>query len=34
MKQFDEAPRELIIVDENGRPLLVGDHERRYFEGP
>jgi hypothetical protein len=34
MKQFDEAPRELRIVDDAGRPLLAGDHERRYFEGP
>lgn len=34
MKQFDEAPREIIIVDEDGRPLLAEDHERRYFEGP
>jgi len=34
MKQFDEAPRELRIVDAAGQPLLAGDHERRYFEGP
>jgi beta-xylosidase len=34
MKQFAEAPREALIVDENGKPLLAGDHERRYFEGP
>lgn len=34
MKQFAEAPRELVIVDPQGRPLLAGDHERRYFEGP
>jgi beta-xylosidase len=34
MKQFAEPPREVIIVDENGDPLLAGDHERRYFEGP
>jgi hypothetical protein len=34
MKQFAEAPREAVIVDENGKPLLAGDHERRYFEGP
>jgi hypothetical protein len=34
MKQFDEAPRELCIVDENGQALLAGDDGRRYFEGP
>lgn len=34
MKQFAEAPREVLIVDEHGKPLLAGDHERRYFEGP
>jgi hypothetical protein len=34
MKQFAEAPREVVIVDEAGRPLRAGDHARRYFEGP
>ena len=34
MKQFAEAPREALILDEDGRPLLAGDHERRYFEAP
>lgn len=34
MKQFAEAPREVAILDEHGNPLLAGDHERRYFEGP
>ncbi|TYT25392.1 family 43 glycosylhydrolase [Luteimonas viscosa] len=34
MKQFAEAPREVLIVDEAGKPLAAGDHERRYFEGP
>ena len=34
MKQFDEAPREIVIVDGNGSPLLAEDHDRRYFEGP
>ncbi|HTV84465.1 MAG TPA: glycoside hydrolase family 43 protein [Dyella sp.] len=34
MKQFAEAPREVVILDEHGRPLLAGDHERRYFEAP
>ncbi len=34
MKQFAESPRELLILDEGGRPLRAGDHARRYFEGP
>ncbi|MGH8060936.1 MAG: glycoside hydrolase family 43 protein [Pseudoxanthomonas sp.] len=34
MKQFEELPREVPIVDESGCPLLAEDHERRYFEGP
>jgi hypothetical protein len=34
MKQFAEAPRELVILDPQSKPLLAGDHERRYFEGP
>jgi hypothetical protein len=34
MKRFDEAPREIMIVDGNGSPLLAEDHDRRYFEGP
>ena len=34
MKQFDEAPREIVIVNGNGSPLLAEDHDRRYFEGP
>mgnify|MGYP001170047217 CR=1 FL=1 len=32
MKEFAEAPREIQILDENGKPLLAGDHERRFFE--
>ena len=34
MRQFAEQPREVLIVDESGKPLLADDHERRYFEGP
>lgn len=34
MLQFAHAPQELKIVDEEGKPLLAGDNERRYFEGP
>ncbi len=31
--EFDEVPRDVLIVDENGDPLLQGDHKRRFFEG-
>jgi len=34
MVEFAEAPRELVIVDEAGRPITAGDEDRRYFEGP
>jgi beta-xylosidase len=34
MKQFAEAPRELVILDETGAPLTAADHARRFFEGP
>ncbi|HST45009.1 MAG TPA: family 43 glycosylhydrolase, partial [Luteimonas sp.] len=34
MKAFDESPREVRIVDADGRPLRADDHDRRYFEGP
>ena len=34
MTQFAEAPRAVLILDEDGKPLLAGDHERRYFEAP
>ena len=34
MLEFDEEPKELLILDENGQPIKAGDHERRYFEGP
>lgn len=30
--QFAEKPRELLILDENGTPLLAGDNDRRFFE--
>lgn len=33
MKQFAEAPRDVLIVDDVGRPILGGDHRRRFFEG-
>jgi len=34
LKQFAEPPREVQILDERGNPLLAGDNDRRYFEGP
>ncbi len=32
--EFEDKPSELLITDEHGEPLLAGDHNRRYFEGP
>ncbi|EZP49930.1 Glycosyl hydrolases 43 family protein [Sphingomonas sp. RIT328] len=32
MKQFAEAPRDVVITDETGKPVLGGDHDRRFFE--
>lgn len=32
MLEFDEKVREISIVDENGKPILADDHERRFFE--
>jgi hypothetical protein len=32
MLGFAEKPRDLQIIDEQGAPLLAGDHERRFFE--
>lgn len=34
MLTFKETPEEISIIDEDGNPLLAGDEERRYFEGP
>ena len=31
---FRSAPQEISIVDEEGNPILAGDEDRRYFEGP
>ena len=33
MLQFTESPREISVLDPQGKPLLGGDHERRFFEG-
>lgn len=30
--EFAEAPKDVIILDENGQALLQGDNERRFFE--
>jgi len=32
MLEFAEKPREALIVDEKGKPLLSGDGDRRFFE--
>ncbi|MEP7236955.1 MAG: glycoside hydrolase family 43 protein [Ferruginibacter sp.] len=32
LKEFAEEPKDLIILDENGNPLLQGDNDRRFFE--
>ncbi|TVZ38694.1 glycosyl hydrolase family 43 [Alteromonadaceae bacterium 2753L.S.0a.02] len=32
MLEFAEDPREITILDEDGKPLLAGDHDRRFFE--
>ncbi|MBN1924314.1 MAG: glycoside hydrolase family 43 protein [Prolixibacteraceae bacterium] len=32
MLQFEESPKELKILDENGEELKAGDHDRRFFE--
>ena len=34
MKSFKGDITEIQILDEHGQPLLAGDHDRRYFEGP
>ncbi|MGK9251099.1 glycoside hydrolase family 43 protein [Paenibacillus humicus] len=34
MLSFQEPPSEVSIVDIDGRPILAGDEDRRYFEGP
>jgi len=30
--EFAEEPKDVLIIDENGKPLLAGDNERRFFE--
>lgn len=32
MMEFAEEPRDVVILDENGKPLTAGDTKRRFFE--
>ncbi|PKB16393.1 glycoside hydrolase family 43 protein [Flavobacterium sp. 5] len=32
LKQLDEEPKEILILDENGKQILAGDNARRFFE--
>jgi hypothetical protein len=32
MLQFAEEPRDVVILDEDGKPLIAGDTNRRFFE--
>jgi beta-xylosidase len=32
MLEFAEPPKDVVIQDESGKPLLSGDHARRFFE--
>ncbi len=32
MLEFAEAPKEVRILDENGKDILAGDNDRRFFE--
>ncbi|MCJ2183710.1 glycoside hydrolase family 43 protein [Novosphingobium sp. 1949] len=32
MKRFAEKPRDAVILDEAGKPVLGGDHDKRFFE--
>ncbi|MBL8271911.1 glycoside hydrolase family 43 protein [Steroidobacter sp.] len=32
MLEFSEKPRDVVVLDEAGKPLLGGDHDRRFFE--
>ncbi len=34
MLSFEKGPVEIEILDENGKPLLASDEERRFFEAP
>jgi hypothetical protein len=30
--EFAETPKDVLIIDEEGKPLLAGDNDRRFFE--
>jgi hypothetical protein len=32
MLSFTEKPREIVLVDESGKPITAGDNARRFFE--
>jgi len=32
MLEFAEKPRDIVILDEKGKLILAGDHDRRFFE--
>ena len=32
MTAFEETVKEILILDEDGKPLLAGDNDRRFFE--
>jgi hypothetical protein len=32
MLQFDEKPRDVVIVDKDGKPIKASDHDKRFFE--
>jgi hypothetical protein len=32
MLGFEEEPKDVVILDEEGKPLTAGDHDRRFFE--
>lgn len=34
MLSFAEEPAAVCVVDEQGEPIVAGDEDRRYFEGP
>ncbi len=34
MLSIKEIPQEILIVDEDGRPITAGETDKRYFEGP
>lgn len=34
MTRLAEPTREIVILDEHGKPLRADDHARRFFEGP